>query len=73
MGYQPNFKPTNNYHRIERLLSNKLQKRPLSTFQELEKFMQPVNRNLIYSYNSLRNRLIKKQTMSEIPVLLQKN
>jgi len=73
MGYQPTFKPTNNYHRIERLLSNQLQKRPLSTFQELEKFMQPVNSNLVYSYNSLRNRLIKKQSMSKIPILLQKD
>lgn len=72
MGYQPTFKPTNNYHQIERLLSSKQQKQPLSTFQELEKFMQPENRNLIYSYNSLRNRLIKKQTMAKIPVLLQK-
>jgi len=72
MGYQPNFKPSNNYLQIQHVLNRKQNKLPASTFQELEQFMQPTNKNLVPNYNSLRNRLIKKQIMTEIPVLFQK-
>ena len=72
MGYQPNFKPSNNYRQIERNLRRNLHKRPLTSFQELEKLMNPVKKNLVPSYNSLRNKLIKTQAQKGIPVLLQK-
>ena len=72
MGYQPNFKSSNNYLQIRHVLNRKQNKLPASTFQELEQFMQSTNKNLVPSYNSLRNRLIKKQIMTEIPVLFQK-
>jgi hypothetical protein len=72
MGYQPKFKPSNNYLQIQHLLNRKQDKLSASTLQELEQFMQPTNKNLVPSYNSLRNRLIKKQIMTEIPVLFQK-
>ena len=71
MGYQPNFKPSNNYLQIQHILNRKQDKLPASTFQELEQFMQPTNKNLVPSYNSLQNRLIKRQIRTEIPVLFQ--